>query len=157
MSFIQLFIWVLSLLLLEAMWDGNDFIYHKTAKQIYGYTSHIMQLLLFASIFMFGMKIGYLCGFGTGHFNYTALLYVLLGYATLRVSIFNVVYNKFVGNPAMFIGTSNLYDRLLNLIIRLLQKCGLTDIRYFNMVYGNILVLSFFFACWFINDAINNL
>jgi hypothetical protein len=154
MNFFELTLCLLILLWLEAFTDATDYLYKKTTKQIFGTLTHSLQLITFASFAAFGMLMGYECRFGTGHFNWIVLLYTIIGYILFRIAIFNLIYNKLIGQPALYIGTSNLYDRVLNWII---SKLGIKNIQVFEMIYGLVIMLALFFGCSFIIDTINRL
>ena len=154
MNFFQLILCLLILLWLEAFTDATDQLYKQTAKKIYGFLTHSAQLIMFGAIGLFSMWLGYACRFRTGHFNWPAFTYIIIGYVLLRIAIFNAVYNLLTKRPILSLGTSNIYDNILNLITKIL---GIKDIRYFETGYSLIIMLSLFFGCSFIIDAINRL
>ena len=124
---------------------------------MFGLISHSTQLLLFTSFTVFGAYVGYVSSFMTRNFNWVVVGYVLLAYVLFRISFFNVVYNKLVGQSLLSIGTSNIYDKILNWIIKMMKKIGVQDIRYFEMIYENGMVLCFFLACCAVIGAIHNI
>jgi hypothetical protein len=154
MNFFELILYLLILLWLEAFTDATNDLYKQTAKKAYGFLTHSSQLVMFGAIGLFSMWLGYACRFGTGNFNWTAFAYVIIGYTLLRIAIFNAVYNLLTKRPILSLGTSNIYDNILNWITKIL---GIKDIRVFETIYGLVMMLSLFFGCSFIIDALNRL
>jgi hypothetical protein len=154
MNFFELTGCLILLLIIEDIWDATDYLYKQTAKKIYGIITHSSQLVMFGAIGLFSMWLGYACRFGTGHFNWSAFAYVIIGYVLLRIAIFNAVYNLLTKRPILSLGTSNIYDNILNLITKIL---GIKDIRVFETGYSLIIMLSLFFGCSFLIDALNRL
>ena len=154
MNFFELTGSLILLLLLEDITDVTEYLYKSTAKKIYGFLTHSAQLIMFGAIGLFSMWLGYACRFGTGHFNWIAFAYIIIGYILLRIAVFNAIYNLLTKRPILSLGTSNVYDNILNWIIKIL---GINGIKYFEMIYGLIIMLSLFFGCSFLIDALNRL
>jgi hypothetical protein len=154
MNFFQLILCLLILLWLEALTDATNDLYKQTSKKIYGFLTHSSKLVMFGAIGLFSMWLGYACRFGTGHFNWIAFAYIIIGYILLRIAVFNAIYNLLTKRPILSLGTSNVYDNILNWIIKIL---GINGIKYFEMIYGLIIMLSLFFGCSFLIDALNRL
>jgi hypothetical protein len=162
-----LLVCLIILLALEAVWDSCEYLSHnwitedvriqRIRRSFFSLVSHSAQLLTFAGFAAFGMYVGYVCNFMRG-FNWLAFGYIILAYVLFRISIFNPMYNKMTGAPVLTIGTSNFYDRILNKIIEILQRWGgMKDVRTFETIYGNVMVLCFFLATCAVIGAINNL
>jgi len=111
------------ILILEALVDA--FVYKSWTKPLvkyYGKYYHILQLVLFLIIFMFGFWFGYKlsCAFVSNNLVYALelyyiplnLTYTLLVYILFRLSIFNIIYDKYSGQTG--IGKTDLWDEFCN-------------------------------------------
>lgn len=137
-----------SVLILEALVDA--FVYLSWTKPLvksYGKLHHLFQLLLFSIIFVFGGWIVYI------HIDCLSLLlinvlWILLVYIMMRISIFNKLYNHFSGQKGF--GKTDLWDEFCTYILNKIQKVKyyktiivIFDICRFLLYVGGIILLYF--------------
>jgi hypothetical protein len=99
-------LFIISIVLIEAIYEGLEMKTKLTSKSIYSTIGHLLQLVWIGLIFYFGVYLSKIYNHPNEWIN------TIISYSLMRFVLFNIGYNIVSGLGFFYLGTVDIFDRL---------------------------------------------